>query len=108
MMIADGEMLLKILFRIGQIVLRFCGQHDEIMTQAAHHFVPNSGKMTAIKGYQMGMVESKIHRDALLLTVVKDFSTANRNVGGNAAATFVATQSATQRQRAGNAHRTSL
>lgn len=54
----------------------------------------------------MGMFELKIHTDALLLTVVKDFSTANRNVGGNVVATFVATQSATQRQRAGNVHRT--
>jgi hypothetical protein len=59
--------------------------------------------MTAIKGYLKGMFESKIQCDALLLTGVKDFSTANGNAGGNEAATLIATQSATRRQRGDNA-----
>ena len=44
------------------------------------------------------MVKSEIQWDALLLTGVKDFSTANGKVGGNEAAMFIATQ----RQRGDN------
>lgn len=53
--------------------------------------------------YLIGMVENKIHQDALLLTDVKDFSTANDNARGNTAATLMTTPRATARQRAGNA-----
>jgi len=56
--------------------------------------------------YKRSMIESKIQWDALLLTDVKDFSTANGNAGGNKAATLIATQSATRRQRASNAYHT--
>jgi hypothetical protein len=51
--------------------------------------------MRAKLGYPKGMVEAKIQPDALLLTGVKDFSTADGNVGGNRAATFMATRLAT-------------
>jgi hypothetical protein len=58
--------------------------------------------MNPIMRYKVWMIESKIQWDALLLTGVKDFSTANGNVGGNEAATSIATQPATRRQRADN------
>jgi hypothetical protein len=59
--------------------------------------------MQGEKGYLIGMVESKIHRDALLLRGVRNFSTANDNVRGNTAATLMTTQPATARQRDDNA-----
>jgi hypothetical protein len=46
------------------------------------------------------MFEVKIHQDALLLTVVRLFSTASDNARGNVAATLMTTQPATARQRA--------
>jgi hypothetical protein len=62
--------------------------------------------MRTKKGYRNGMVEPKIHHDALLLTVVKDFTTANGIFGGSAVATFMATEPAPQWQRSDNAHHT--
>jgi hypothetical protein len=55
--------------------------------------------MGVIKGYLKGIFELKIHTDALLLTGVEDFSTADDNFGGNEATIFMATQ----RQRSDNA-----
>jgi hypothetical protein len=59
------------------------------------------------QGYLIGMVQLKIHQDALLLSGVKDFSTANDNIRGNEAATLMATRPATARQRADNEFDTS-
>lgn len=54
------------------------------------------------QGYLIGMVELKIHQDALLLTVVREFSTASDNARGNMAATWITTPPAMTRQRAAN------
>jgi hypothetical protein len=54
------------------------------------------------QGYLIGMVQLKIHQDALLLSGDKDFCTANGNTGGNKVATFMATRSPTARQRSDN------
>jgi hypothetical protein len=60
------------------------------------------------RGYAKGMVESKIQSDALLLTGVKENSTANRTFGGTGAAQFIAHETASQPHRSSHTSRTGV